>query len=74
MLDTCVHTYVCMDYACMCVYVNMCLKGECIGIKAMQSPITSQSVKSLLNVVVLEFFEMIINNSGQIVWSETWTS
>ena len=59
--------YVWIMRVCVYTHVNMCLKGQCIGIKAMQSHITSQSVKLLLNVVVLAFFEMIINNSGQIV-------
>ena len=39
-----------------------CLKGQCIGIKAMQLRIISQPVKSLLIAVLQEFVEFIINN------------
>ena len=37
------------------------LKGQCVGIKAMQSCVISQIVISLLNVILQEFAEFIIN-------------
>ena len=43
------------------------LKEQCISIKAMQSCITSQPVKSLLNVVLQE---VSLNNGGSDTQSE----
>ena len=48
-----------------------CLKGQCAGIKAMQSRVISQPVKSLLNIVLQEFVEFIINKGRKIAQSET---
>ena len=50
------------------------LKGQCVGIEAMQSRVIaeSQPVKSLLNVVLQEFSKFIvIINGGRIARSET---
>ena len=48
-----------------------CLKGQCAGIKAMQSRVILQPVKSLLNIALQEFVEFIINKGRKIVQSET---
>ena len=47
------------------------LKGQCVGIKAMQSHVISQIVKSLLNIILQEFAEFIINKGRRIAQSET---
>ena len=52
-------------------YTTNKLKGQCIGIEAMQSHVISQTVNSLLSIVLQEFVEFMINNSGTIVQSET---
>jgi len=48
------------------------LKGQCIGIEAMQSHIISQPVKSSQNVILQEFMRLIINNGERITHNKTW--
>ena len=43
-----------------------CLKGQCVGIKAMESSIISQPVKSLLIVFLQEFMEFIMKNDRRV--------
>ena len=52
-------------------YMMPFLKGQCVGIKAMQSHVISQIVKSLLNIILQEFAEFIINKGRRIAQSET---
>ena len=42
------------------------IKGQCVGIKIMQSCIISQLLKSLLNVILQKFMELKINNGKEL--------
>ena len=49
------------DYSYVYIKMVSSLKGQCVGIEAMQSHVISQPVKSLLDLLSLEFAELIIS-------------